>query len=68
MTDEQLSTEVAPEESPKGPNVLLISIIVILIVICCCCIGVLVTLYFLGDTILEFIRHIFYQYGIYFQA
>jgi hypothetical protein len=68
MTSEDFSTEVASEEAPKGSNVLLISIIVVLIVFCCCCIGVVISLYFLGDWIFDFIRNFFYQFGIYFQT
>lgn len=68
MTSEDLTTEVASGETPKGSNALLISIIVVLLMLCCCCMGIIISLYFLGDWIFEFIRNFFYQYGIYFQT
>ena len=45
MTDEELSTEVTPEEGSKGSNTNLIIIIVALFVLCICSVFVIIYLF-----------------------
>ena len=60
MTDEEFSTEVTPEEEPKGENVSLIIIIVALFVFCFCSVIVVIYLFgpYVGNLYTEIIRSI----------